>query len=226
MKKSGKKISKQLKKFVLIPPAMVLVMCIFFVALFFPVISDAVSIGNMFLSDKQVDYSKSFDNIFVPTGDDSDTVNAADIEFPTINKQFGDITIKSCDVDARLFFGDAAIPLRNGVGIYAGSFIPGYGKTILVAGHNNTYFNGLKNVKKGDIVKIRTSYGNYKYEVTETKIYNASSKKSYDLNADEENLILYTCYPFDQVGLTEKRFFVYAKKVSGPKIIGLYGEEN
>lgn len=226
MKKSGKKISKQLKKFVLIPPAMVLVMCIFFVALFFPVISDAVSIGNMFLSDKQVDYSKSFDNIFVPTGDDSDTVNAADIEFPTINKQFGDITIKSCDVDARLFFGDAAIPLRNGVGIYAGSFIPGYGKTILVAGHNNTYFNGLKNVKKGDIVKIRTSYGNYKYEVTGTKIYNASSKKSYDLNADEENLILYTCYPFDQVGLTEKRFFVYAKKVSGPKIIGLYGEEN
>jgi sortase A len=29
---------------------------------------------------------------------------------------------------------------------------------------------------------------------------------------------MYTCYPFDELGLTDQRFFVYAKYVSGPQI--------
>lgn len=222
MKKQNKFFSKKVRKLIFVPIVMTVAMALFISLLFFPVISDAASIGGMFFSDKQVDYSKAYENIFVPTTNDADTVDASDIEFPTINKQFGELKIDGRDVDTKLFYGDAAVPLRNGVGVYAGSFIPGYGKTILVAGHNNTYFNGLKNVKKGDIVKINTSYGNYKYKVTDTKIYNAKSKKSYDLSADEENLIMYTCYPFDRLGLTEQRYFVYAKKVSGPKIVGLY----
>lgn len=222
MKKPSKKIDKNIKKFIIVPIVMCIAMCIFTTAVLYPNISFAVSIGNMFLSDKQVDYSKSYENIFVPTDNDSDTIDASEIEFPSIDKQFGEIRIDKCNVYAKLFFGDGSVPLRNGVGVYAGSFIPGYGKTILVAGHNNTYFNGLKNVKKGDVVKINTSYGNYEYKVTSTKIYNADSKKSYDLKADKENLILYTCYPFDELGLTEKRFFVYAEKISGPQIVGLY----
>ena len=222
MKKPNKKIDKNIKKFIIIPIVMCIVMCIFTAVVFYPNISFAVSIGNMFLSDKQVDYSKSYENIFVPTENDSDTIDASEIEFPSIDKQFGEIRIDKRNVYAKLFFGDGSVPLRNGVGVYAGSFIPGYGRTILVAGHNNTYFNGLKNVKKGDVVKISTSYGNYEYKVTSTKIHNADSKKSYDLKADKENLILYTCYPFDELGLTEKRFFVYADKISGPQIVGLY----
>ena len=220
--KKRNKIHKNVKKFIFVPVIMSLAMCLLTIAISFPTISDALSIGDMFLSDKQVDYSKSFENIFVPTTNNSDTINASDVEFPSVDKQFGEIKIANRDVDAKLFFGDGKIPLRNGVGVYAGSFIPGYGKTILVAGHNNTYFNGLKNVKKGDIVKIGTSYGNYEYKITDTKIYNADNKKAYDLSRNEENLILYTCYPFDMLGITEKRFFVYAEKVSGPKIVGLY----
>lgn len=220
--KKRNKIHKNVKKFIFVPVIMSLAMCLLTIAISFTTISDALSIGDMFLSDKQVDYSKSFENIFVPTTNNSDTINASDVEFPSVDKQFGELKIANRDVSAKLFFGDGKVPLRNGVGVYAGSFIPGYGKTILVAGHNNTYFNGLKNVKKGDIVKIGTSYGNYEYKITDTKIYNADNKKAYDLSRNEENLILYTCYPFDMLGITEKRFFVYAEKVSGPKIVGLY----
>ena len=220
--KKRNKIHKNVKKFIFVPVIMSLAMCLLAIAISFPTISDALSIGDMFLSDKQVDYSKSCENIFVPTTNNSDTINASDVEFPSVDKQFGELKIANRDVSAKLFFGDGKVPLRNGAGVYAGSFIPGYGKTILVAGHNNTYFNGLKNVKKGDIVKIGTSYGNYEYKITDTKIYNADNKKAYDLSRNEENLILYTCYPFDMLGITEKRFFVYAEKVSGPKIVGLY----
>lgn len=220
--KKRNKTNKNIKKFLIVP----LIMCaaIFLVssAICFPLLSDVFSIGNLFLTDKQVDYSKSFENIFVPTTNTADTVKAEDIDFPGINEQFGELKIENRSVNTKLFFGDGKIPLQNGVGVYAGSFIPGYNKTILVAGHNNTYFNGLKNVKNGDTVKINTSYGNYKYKVTASKIYNADNKKAYDLTKKEENLILYTCYPFDTLGLTEKRFFVYAEKISGPKIVGLY----
>jgi sortase A len=197
-------------------------MCLGVVLVSIPMLPDLVPIVNMFMSDQQVDYSSAYDNIFVPTDNDGDTVNADDVDFPGIDKQFGELSIKGRSVKAKLFFGDGTIPLRNGVGIYAGSFIPGYGKTILVAGHNNTYFNGLKNVKKKDVVTIKTSYGNYKYEVTGTKVVSADDDSAYDLTSDEENLVMYTCYPFDELGLTEKRFFVYAKKISGPTIVGLY----
>lgn len=221
MKKKNK-IHKNVKKFLIVPVIMSAAICLISAAIAFPLLSDAAALSNLLLSDKQVDYSKTFENIFVPTTNDEDTVDASDVEFPSVDKQFGELKIKNRNVNTKLFFGDGSIPLQNGVGVYAGSFIPGYGKTILVAGHNNTFFNGLKNVKNGDIISIATSYGNYKYKIRDTKILNADSKKVYDLNKKEENLILYTCYPFDTLGLTEKRFFVYADKISGPKIVGLY----
>ncbi len=219
-KKSEKK--KRILRLIAIPVAFCLLLYLAVFAVGYPMFSDILSIGSVFLSDKQVDYSKEYENIFVPTGDSKDTVDASEVEFPGINKQFGDLKIKGRNVDAKLFFGDGDIALRNGVGVYAGSFVPGYGKTILVAGHNNTYFNGLKNVKKGDVVTIRTSWGNYKYKINKTAILKDTDKKAFDLSADEENLVLYTCYPFDTLGLTEKRFFVYADKISGPEIVGLY----
>lgn len=219
MKKNKK---NRIISFLVMPIIFCLIICVAVGGVLVPKLPQLVPIVNMFMSDKQVDYSTSYDNIFVPTTNSGDTVNAEDVEFPGIDKQFGELSIKGRNVSAKLFFGDGAIPLRNGVGVYAGSFIPGYGKTILVAGHNNTYFNGLKNVKKNDIVEIKTSYGNYTYEITGTKILSANDKSAYDLTKDKENLVMYTCYPFDELGLTNKRFFVYANKISGPEIVGLY----
>lgn len=185
------------------------------------------SIG-LFFSDSEKNYSTEYKNIFVPVAENTDDnkenddkenmVSIVDIQYPIYGQQFGELVIEDCDINCKLFFGDGNVSLRNGVGTYLGSFIPGYGKTILVAGHNNTYFNALKNAEKGQLVKIKTSYGNYTYKITETAVKKATDSSAYDLSADYENLILYTCYPFDELGLTPKRFFVYAEYVSGPKI--------
>ena len=143
-----------------------------------PFLSDFLSIGNMFLQDDESTFSKTYENIFTPSTNSGDTVDAEEVEYPSIDKQFGKIEIKSCGIDAKLFFGDSSIALRNGVGIYAGSFIPGYGKTILATGHNNTYLNGLKKIQTGDIVSIRTSYGNYQYRITGSRIASATEKRT------------------------------------------------
>ncbi len=182
-------------------------------------LSNVLSAAGMMFSDSVRDYSTEYNNIFVPVSIDSnDKIPMSEIQYPKTGELFGELIIEDCSIENKLFFGDSKVALRNGVGVYNGSFIPGYGRTILVAGHNNTYFNGLKNAKKGQIVNIRTSYGNYTYEITGTAVKTATDNSAYDLSATEENLIMYTCYPFDELGLTNKRFFVYAKYVSGPQI--------
>ncbi len=211
------------KSFIILP-------IIFFIGIYLvlyialnPMISTVSAIGGLMFSDIEMDYSTTYKNIFVPVNDNenepkNDYISLDQIEYPMYGNLFGELIIEDCDIDAKMFFGDGDVALRNGVGIYTGSFIPGYGKTILVAGHNNTDFNGLKNSKEGQIVKLRTSYGNYEYKITNKAIKRYDDKSAYDLTADYENLIMYTCYPFDELGLTEYRYFVYAEYVSGPKI--------
>lgn len=42
---------------------------------------------------------------------------------------------------------------------------------------------------------------------------------AYDLDADTENIILYTCYPFGILTRTTQRYFVYGDLVSGPAVL-------
>ncbi len=197
--------------------------------IFYPALSPFFSSVEMMFSDGDKDFSTAYENIFVPLPGDTSLesgengsdqqIDASDVQYPNYGVCFGQLAIEDCGVDAKLFYGDGNVPLRNGVGIYNGSFIPGYGKTVLVAGHNNTFFNGLKYAQPGQEVKISTSYGNYVYQITSAEVKKASDNTAFDLGAQEENLVMYTCYPFDELGLTEQRYFVYAKYVSGPKII-------
>lgn len=184
------------------------------------------SAAGIVFSDYEKNYSTEYKNIFVPVNENEtvDTVTGKDgkpaiksenVVYPGYGVQFGEISIPDCEVKCPLFMGDGDISLKNGAGVYYGSFIPGYGGTILIAGHNNTFFNGLKNAKAGQEITIRTSYGDYKYKIRETAVRDSLDTTAYDLSADYENLVLYTCYPFDEVGLTNKRLFVYADLTDG-----------
>ncbi len=151
-----------------------------------------------------------------------DSINASKITFPKHGDRYGQILIEDAGVDAPLYFGDADWILQKGVGQYIGSSYPGCGSTVLVSGHNNAHFNALKNVKVGQVITLKTNYGIYTYTVNKTAVVNVSGNrgdKAYDLAAKEENLVLYTCYPFDMLGLTPNRFFVYATLSSGPQIL-------
>lgn len=187
--------------------------------------------ASLFFSDNKHDFSEDYNNIYVPTSEgleESSTetskaptnkvIPITEIDYPHYSDQFGELIIDDCGIKVPLFYGDGDTQLNNGVGIYTGSFIPGYGRPILVAGHNVTYFNGLKYAQKGQKILIRTSYGNYRYEITDVKVRDKDDESAYDLAAKEETLTLYTCYPFDEIGLTPQRCFVYAKFISGPII--------
>ena len=181
---------------------------------------DAIaSTADLFFFNKPAAAEEPMKNIFSAAPDvKSGSLKLRSIQFPTYGARFGRISIPSAKIGADLYFGDGTNQLKKGVGVYNGSSIPGYGQTILIAGHNHTFFHTLGQAKAGDKIQIDTNYGKYVYQVSRTRIKNASDASAYNLRATKENLILYTCYPFNEIGLTPERYYVYADKVSGPEI--------
>lgn len=188
-----------------------------------PLLSPALSALDMVVSKDRPDFSDELNSIFIPPtsteGPQEDTVSEKDIQIPTYETLYARLEIEQVEISADLYFGDSNKVLKKGLGQYIGSFIPGYGKPLLISGHNNGQFHKLKNVQEGDIVTITTSYGVYQYQVTGMQIAASTDKSAYDLGQNKEQLILYTCYPFDTLGLTPNRYFVYADKISGPSIV-------
>ena len=153
----------------------------------------------------------------------TDSVPSSLITFPKNGDRYGELTIESADIiKAPVYFGDSKKILGKGIGQYAGSVFAGSGGTVLMSGHNNAHLHTLGLAQVGDTVLFSTNYGDYVYEITETAVRNSMDSAAFDLGAEIENLVIYTCYPFDTLGLTSKRYFVYCKYISGPKI--LYNE--
>ena len=188
---------------------------------FAPVLKPVISSLNLIISDNKPDYSSRIATIFKENDSGNPNATTVDeklVEMPTYGTHYARLEIESAEMVTDLYFGDSSAVLKKGVGQYIGSTIPGYGRPLLIGGHNNGQFNKLQYVKPGNIITITTNYGIYKYEVTESKIADSSDKSAYNLSQQKEQLILYTCYPFNTLGLTSKRFFVYGDKISGPVI--------
>lgn len=186
---------------------------------FSPILSPVLASVNLLAATSKTDYTTTVRTIF--NGTDAVTngaVKEADIQIPTYGTLYAKLEISAVSVNTDLYFGDSNSVLKRGVGQYIGTSIPGYGKPLLIGGHNNGPFNKLQYLSAGDTVTITTNYGKYKYKVTGTKIAQSNDKSAYNLRQNKEQLILYTCYPFNTIGLTSKRFFVYADKISGPVI--------
>ncbi|MDR1067375.1 MAG: class D sortase [Clostridiales bacterium] len=150
---------------------------------------------------------------------ENDLISPSSDDIPAPGEMYGRIVCENADINAKLYYGDSETELAGGVGTHMGAYIPGAGRAILLAGHNKTAFSGLDDARIGDIIDITTSYGKYKYEVTGSRLELDTDESIYDIFSwREETLVLYTCYPIDAIGITDKRLFVYAKYVSGPRL--------
>lgn len=148
--------------------------------------------------------------------DETEIIKSSQIAYPKHKEAYAHIYNKDAGLDKEVYFGDSDDILDIGVGQYEGSAIPGQGRVILLAGHNGTHFKTLWNLKKGDIVHMDTSYGSYAYEVYDMEIMDAGDFDASFLEKEEEILTMYTCN-WDTL-TDEDRYFVYARKVSGPSI--------
>jgi sortase A len=146
------------------------------------------------------------------------------ITFPSFGDKFGEIIIDKASINVPVFHGDREEQLLKGVGHYNGSRFPGEGGNIVMAGHRNSVFKGLKDVAKGDIITLNTTYGKYEYKISEIKIIKGNDN-SIVQPLDSEKLTLYTCYPFNYVGNAPNRYVVIADLVSGKSVKELMSGE-
>lgn len=147
------------------------------------------------------------------------TVDASKVKIPDQGTKYGEIVCEAVGLQADLYFGESEEILKHGAGQSPRSLQPGFGYPTLISGHNNTEFDKLENIAVGDIITIHTSYGSYEYEVSGTEIMEPHLFDDSQLVEENARLIVYTCYPFNNLGYIYRRFFVYAEQISGPRIV-------
>ena len=85
----------------------------------------------------------------------------------------GRIKVPRLGLNAVLVTGTDHDSLTKGPGWYMGSFLPGAGKLMYIAGHRTTYlapFAHIDNLRPGDKVMIEVPYGTFVYRVRYHKI--------------------------------------------------------
>ncbi len=136
-------------------------------------------------------------------------------KLPAPGEKLGDLKITSLDASWPVVQGTHDEELKQGVGHFAGSTLPGQSGNVVLSGYRDTAFRKLENLKKGDRISFTTPYGEFVYEATDFKTTHANDENSI-APTDYETLTLTTRYPSDYTGDAQDRLIVYTKLVSQP----------
>jgi sortase A len=102
--------------------------------------------------------------------------------------------------------------LSRAVGHIPGTALPGNIGNVGLAGHRDTFFRALRNIRADDTIDLETTAGTYRYVVKSTRIVTPRDVSVLEASGGE-TLTLVTCYPFYYVGSAPKRFIVHAQQV-------------
>lgn len=133
--------------------------------------------------------------------------------YPEYGAKYATIEIPTINVNLPVYFGDTLEILKNGVGHSSGSYFPGEGGSIVYMGHNaKTIFRRFSELEKGNEIKVTTTYGEFIYEIYDMKIIKETDLHELPIQKGKEILMVYTCYPFNNIGYTTQRYVVYAER--------------
>lgn len=108
------------------------------------------------------------------------------------------LRVERLGVDAMVLAGAEGATLAFGPGHLDGTPQPGAAGNAVLAGHRDTHFRFVKDLRLGDAISIETADGAKSFVVTHTRVVHET-----DLSplapASEPVLTLVTCYPFDAV---------------------------
>ncbi len=133
------------------------------------------------------------------------------IVYPSFGMQYATLKISSIGLEAPVIFGSSEELLQQGVCQYIGSVVIGEKGNVVLDAHCNTFFLNLGDVKAGDEIVLTTSYGEFKYKMTESKLFKETDN-SLIAPTEDDRLTLYTCYG-NLLGPTEDRLAVICELV-------------
>jgi len=126
----------------------------------------------------------------------------------------GRIEIPRLRVSAIIKVGTDARTLQLAVGHIPGTALPGEPGNVGLAGHRDTFFRRLRNIKPEDEIHVTTPEGSFSYRVERTDVVEPADVWVLE-PTDYSALTLVTCYPFTYIGSAPQRFIVRAQLSSG-----------
>jgi len=127
----------------------------------------------------------------------------------------GRLSVPRLHLSAMVREGIGSKTLRLAIGHIPATALPGQAGNVGVAGHRDTFFRGLRDLRTGDEIRFSTLSGDFKYEVESLTVVEPDdvgvlAPSSFNV------LTLVTCYPFYYIGAAPNRFVVRARQVSPP----------
>jgi sortase A len=127
----------------------------------------------------------------------------------TAGSLLGRLEAPSVRMSTNIFEGSDDGTLSRGAGHIEDTPFPGQPGNIGIAGHRDTIFRPLRDIKVGDPLRLTTADRTYRYRISQTLIVGPDDVYVLDPTA-EPTLTLVTCYPFNFVGHAPQRFIVHA----------------
>jgi sortase A len=124
----------------------------------------------------------------------------------------GLIEIPRIGIRAVVSEGTDEATLALAVGHLPGTPQPGQNGNAVLAGHRDTFFRELRNIRMSDRVRFIIPPRSYDYRVVSLDVVAPDETRVLEPGADEE-LTLVTCYPFNFIGEAPSRFVVKAVRV-------------
>ncbi|MEH6937436.1 class D sortase [Bacillus sp. JJ664] len=129
--------------------------------------------------------------------------------YPEFGDEMGTLTIPRINAKIPIFHGTNEEELSKGIGHYAKSVLPGERDNSVLAGHRDTVFRQLGDVKIGDQLIVTTSAGTFTYEVRKIRIVDKDDR-TVIIPKRRPTLTVSTCYPFRYIGPAPQRYVLVA----------------
>lgn len=131
---------------------------------------------------------------------------------PSAGTLLGRLEAPTVKMSTNMLEGSDDGTLSRGAGHIEDTPYPGQAGNIGVAGHRDTVFRPLRNIKVGDPLELTTANRLYRYKISKTIIVGPDDVYVLD-PTEKPTLTLVTCYPFEYIGHAPKRFIVQAQLV-------------
>lgn len=126
----------------------------------------------------------------------------------------GEIQVPRLAINAIVVQGDSTAILRQAVGHLSKSALPGEWGNVALAGHRDTFFRPLRDIRLGDEIRFKTRERSFEYRVESIEVVAPTDIRVLESSTGHD-LTLLTCFPFHYVGPAPKRLVVLAREVEG-----------
>jgi sortase A len=101
-------------------------------------------------------------------------------------------------IDQIVVAGDSGRSIAFGPGWAQASALPGRPGTTVLSGHRDTHFAWLSQLRPGDLLSVEGIDGQRQYQVASLSVADVRHHRLH-IDADQDRLLLVTCWPFDAV---------------------------